>query len=164
MPSIIGGAIGDQPQQQESEVGDEQAIYESFVSAGLYIMSNKDTNPKIIEKLKKGASNPAKVLAETTMLISDMASKEVPDVTLSVALYGSEELLRNVAEFAMASGVFEVDQGIAQEAVTLMLKVMAPKYGVTEEDLAALFNEASDEEIDETAMQYGIESGEEGGA
>lgn len=125
----------------------DQEAYERTVLAGVQILSDPKTGPKVMASLKSGGE-PAKLLATTTSQIFDQIDEQsggtVPEIVIAKS---AAEIMQNVAEFANNEGVLQVDQAVLGKAGQYLLMNLAETYDIPPEDLQGMSEGMSEQEI-----------------
>lgn len=149
------------PQGEPVEGGEasseSQEAYDRVVMAGMKVLfEDEKTKTGIVERLKADSSNPAKSLADTTaMLMIQLDRQSGGNIPEDVILPAAIELLEQTSDLADSLGVFPVDEAVMNHAAQLMVVSLGEEYGVSPEDVNALMESTSPEELQQIEEQQG---------
>lgn len=126
-----------QAQQQEAQNAEEQPTpeeQEAFtrleLGAKALIYKDKNAFNSIVKMLQTGAENPAQTLAQAAITVFEMVDeKSGGTVPESLILRGAEVCLDLVIKVAEDTGVMQVDENMAAQALQQMLILAGDKYG-----------------------------------
>ena len=154
------------PQEQAADQGmnaptpEDQEAYERTVLAGIKVLSDPKTNPKIM-KMLKSEGEPAKILASaTTAIVTQLDEQSGGTVPEIVIMPAAGEILEQVAEFANESGVMKVDKMTQDKAAQLLVMELADTYEIDPEELQGLSEGMGEEEIQSIVSEQGAIAGE----
>lgn len=152
------GQVGQETPTEETNVSVEsQDAYDRVVMAGMKVLfEDEKANSSIVERLKSDDKNPAKSLADTTaMLIIQLDKQSGGKIPEDVILPAAIELLEQTSELADSLGIFPVDEAVMNHAAQLMVVSLGEEYGVSPEDVQALMESTSTEELQQVEVQQG---------
>lgn len=145
------------PAGQEQVSGEEQDQYDRVVMAGMKVMfENETTRNQIADRLKADKEHPAKSLADTaSMLMIQLDQQTDGNIPETVILPAAVELLEQLSDFADSLDIFPIDEAVMNHAGQLMVTSLGEQYGVEPEDIQALMDSTSPEQLKQIEEEQG---------
>lgn len=159
------GAQGDGFSFEEPATPEEQQAYEQVVVAGMDVLYDEKTNPKIMKLMGDMADQPAQALGTVARhIMVTLDQKSGGQIPPEVFLKPIQEIIPAAAELANKAGLFQADEAVQNEGAQFALNLLAEDGYFDAEDLEALMAMASEEDLQKARQQFGQAEQPQGGA
>jgi hypothetical protein len=136
------------PIDDEAVTQEQQGAYEQLVHAGMEILHNEETKPKVIELLTAGKSEPGKALAQVAvMILQQLEEKSGGAIPEDTIVQGTTDILSLAGELAEGEGIFPFDEQTQNQAVQHMMAQLGDIYEVDDEELEEFMTPVTEDEI-----------------
>lgn len=126
-----GKSVNDQDEalgSTEEPTPEEQEMYERIVAAGLKVIS--EASDQVLKMLQASADNPPQALSDTAWaILAGIDEKAGGQLDEGILLAAGAEVIENLGELAVASGLFDVSQPILDQAYQIALQRFSDEFG-----------------------------------